>query len=108
MVFHSPKAGNVDDLFRRTLGVENISQGWTTERAGDPRAALDEHLSQRGELAHRAAATTVSKRQVSDFYQLVMDLTRAMDQQLGEFLLDTTGNDPFAARDSNDQRATAS
>lgn len=102
VIFHSPKAGNVDDLFRRTLGIENISLGWTTERTDDPRTALNEHLSQRGELAHRAAATTISKRQVSDFYQLVMDLTKAMDRQLGEYLFDTTGKDPFAVRDFDD------
>lgn len=100
--FHSPKAGNVDDLFRRTLGIEGLSLGWTSERTDDPRAALNDHISQRGELAHRAATTTISKRQVSDFYQLVMDLTQAMDRHLGRYLYDTTGQDPFTLRDTND------
>lgn len=98
VVFHSPKAGNVDELFRRTLGIQNITTSWCSERADDPRLALDAHLAQRGELAHRAAATTITKRQVSDFYQLTKDLTESMDRRLGAFLLEAVGNDPFAAR----------
>ena len=61
----------------------------------DARAALDDHLTQRGDIAHRAATTSVTKRQVSDFYQLVTDLTKSMDAYLGVFVLDATGTDPF-------------
>jgi len=106
VIFHSPKTGNVDELFRRTLGLKSVSADWASERAEDPRTALDEHLSKRGESAHRAAATTISKAQVSDFYQLVMDLTKEMDRQLGQFLLTSTGLDPFAARDAGDRENT--
>jgi hypothetical protein len=94
-VFNSPKADNVDELFRRTLGIPDVSQCWTTERVPAPRSALDEHLTRRGELAHRSASTTVTKRQVSDFYQLVMDLTQSMDVHLGAFLFTVTGQNPF-------------
>lgn len=31
-----------------------------------------------------------------------MDLTKAMDRQLGGYLFDTTGKDPFAVRDFDD------
>lgn len=96
-VFNSPKAGNVDELFRRTLGISGLSQCWVTDRVPDPRAALDEHLTQRGEIAHRAATTSVSRRQVSDFYQLVMDLAKSMDTHLGAFVFVVTGTDPFTA-----------
>jgi len=99
IVFNSPKAGRVDELFRRTLGIADVSQCWTTERVPDPRSALDEHLARRGELAHRAASTTITKRQVSDFYQLVMDLTQSMDAHLGAFLFTVTGHNPFADSD---------
>lgn len=95
LIFNSPKAGNVDELFRRTLGIERVSDDWFTERVPEPRVALDDHIARRGELAHRAAATTISKRQVSDFYQLVMDLTLAMDKRLGRFLLEATGQNPY-------------
>jgi hypothetical protein len=99
LVFNSPKAGNVDELFRRTLGIADVSQCWTAERVPDPRSALDEHLTRRGELAHRAASTTITKRQVSDFYQLVMALTQSMDAHLGAFLFTVTGRNPFAHSD---------
>lgn len=98
-VFNSPKAGNVDELFRRTLGIQNITDIWSSVRAADPRSALDEHLARRGELAHRAANTTIAKRQVSDFYQLTKDLAECMDRRLGAFLLDAVGTDPFADSD---------
>jgi hypothetical protein len=99
-VFHSPKAGNVDELFRRTLGIQNITTSWKSSRATDPRSALDEHVVRRGELAHRAANTTIAKRQVSDFYQLAKDSTESMDRRLGAFLLDAVGADPFAVPDT--------
>lgn len=102
-VFNSPKAGNVDELFRRTLGIQSITTSWTSVRATDPRSALDEHLVRRGELAHRAARTTIAKRQVSDFYQLTSGLAESMDSTLGNFLLDAVGSDPFAARDAEER-----
>lgn len=95
-VFNSPKTGNVDELFKKTLGITELSKCWTTDRVADARTALDDHLTQRGNIAHRAATTSVTKRQVSDFYQLVMDLTKSMDTYLGVFVLDATGADPFA------------
>jgi len=97
MVFNSPKTANVDELFRKTLGIEGLSQCWVTDRVPSARLALDEHLTQRGEIAHRAATTSVSKRQVSDFYQLVMDLAKSMDTHLGAFVFVATGIDPFTA-----------
>lgn len=100
VAFHSPKAGNVDELFRRILGIPNITTCWSSERATDARLALDKHLAQRGGLAHRAAATAITKRQVSDFYQLTRDLSESMDRRLGAFLLDAIGSDPFASQDA--------
>lgn len=101
-VFNSPKATNVDELFRRTLGIADVSQFWTTERVVDPRTALNEHLGRRGKLAHRAASTTITRQQVSDFYQLVMDLTQSMDAHLGAFLFKVTGSNPFTPSDRDD------
>lgn len=95
IVFNSPKPDNVDELFRRTLGIANVTQCWTTERVADPRTALKEHLERRGELAHRAASTEITKQQVSGFYQLVRDLTQSMDAHLGAFLFTVTGENPF-------------
>ena len=102
IVFNSPKATNVDELFRRTLGIADVSQCWTTERVVDPRTALREHLERRGELAHRAASTKITRQQVSDFYQLVMDLTQSMDAHLGVFLFTVTGRNPFTPPDRSE------
>jgi hypothetical protein len=70
------------------------------------REPLDDHLAQRGELAHRAATTTITKRQVSDFYQLTRDLTESMDRRLGAFLFEAVRCDPFAVRNGRSPRAS--
>ena len=100
VAFNSPKSTNVDDLFRRTLGIGSISKEWSTDRAENPASQLDFHLHRRGELAHRAASVAITKQQVSDFYQLTTALTRSTDLTLGRFLQTATGHDPYAARET--------
>ena len=96
--FNSPKAAKVDELFSRGLGIPDISAGWSSDRVTDPRLALDEHLARRGELAHSAASTSITKKQVSSFYQLTRDITESMDCVLGSFLMETIQHDPYASR----------
>lgn len=59
--FNTPKTQNVDDMFRKTLGIEKISVAWKWRGMPAGRAAskLDEFVSLRGDIAHRVAGAHV-------------------------------------------------
>jgi hypothetical protein len=53
--FNTPKAANIDRLFRQTLGISRISDSWCWKgvTAEGARAALDNFIELRGTIAHR-------------------------------------------------------
>lgn len=96
LVFHSPKASQVDSLFDRHLGMHRLSEAWPSHRDEPAAKALDAHLFRRGALAHRAGEVSVTKAEVSDFYQLTSSLTAPTDLAVGQHLASHTGKDPYA------------
>ena len=53
--FHTPKPQNVDDLFKKLLGIEKISSnwGWQGMTATSSSTKLRKFIETRGAIAHR-------------------------------------------------------
>ncbi|MGN6243644.1 MAG: HEPN domain-containing protein [Motilibacteraceae bacterium] len=100
-VWNTPKAGNVDSLFEKALGLKGVSDGWHTSRAGDqgPKVALNEAIALRGGIAHgEKNQAAIGKAQVSAFYQLTADLAECTEESVGTFIAERTGRDPWPLR----------
>lgn len=56
--FNTPKSENVRTLFKNAIGLPDVTAGWRWQRMSPVRAAqkLDEVVSLRGAIAHRATA----------------------------------------------------
>ena len=67
---NSPRAENVDRMFREILGINNVSSSWSWGRlnAGRAREKLDGFVTLRGSIAHRVStAGSVTKANVTDY-----------------------------------------
>src|SRR5262249_4852832 len=67
---NTPKADNIDELFLEALGISQISSSWswTGMSTNNARRKLDEHVTLRGEIAHRGRhSRSVHKTKVEDF-----------------------------------------
>jgi hypothetical protein len=92
--FNTPRANNVRDLFRETLGIEDITQDWVSARldVAEIRRKLDHQITVRGEIAHRASSLSdVTKKDVKVFIGLVFDLVESIDATVGWLLFETVG-----------------
>ena len=72
--FNTPKSGPANELFRRALGVEKVSDWWSVGSE-----TVDDFVSVRGEIAHRGSD--------ADYIQLV-DLQKYL-VQINVSVLDT-------------------
>src|SRR5579884_1413660 len=67
---NTPKSEQVQDLFKKTLGLNDVTASWKWQKmnAVTARTKLDGFITLRGSIAHRgAAATGVKKKDVTDF-----------------------------------------
>jgi hypothetical protein len=74
---NTPKTDQIDDLFRKTLGIPKVSDRWrwSNMTAARARAKLDEYVELRGSIAHRGAASAgVRKSHVIGYFKLVKRL----------------------------------
>jgi len=66
---NTPKAEQIDELFRSAIGIPKLSSYWRWDRMTIARARekLDEFVTLRGAIAHRGQASqSVRKSQVED------------------------------------------
>ncbi|WP_167398941.1 HEPN domain-containing protein [Arthrobacter pityocampae] len=98
-VFNTPKPTNVADLFKRSLGIENLPAHWTPPESlpdSDPQALLKHFVEIRGAIAHGASPRReVTKAEISDFYQTVSSLVADTDSVIRAHLLNLIGRDPW-------------
>lgn len=74
---NTPKSAQIDELFAAAIGLPNVSTSWHWKKMSVSQAKkkLDDFVSLRGAIAHRgAAASRVSKAQVTDYLQHVTSL----------------------------------
>jgi hypothetical protein len=104
--FNTPKAGPIDALFEKALGLKSVSSSWESRWGGvnGPRAELDRAIELRGAIAHGASpAPSVTKKQVSAFYQLTADLAECTETAVGAFIAQQTGQDPWVTREATER-----
>lgn len=87
---NTPKSGPVTDLFKVTLGVEDIKANWTWHRnpLGTPAEKLNAFVSLRGSIAHgeqQKQAVTLSGVRTS--YDLVERIANCVEEKLQELHL---------------------
>ena len=95
---NSPRTQQVNDLFRETLGIENISGSWHWASINPERAAakLDEYIVIRHEVAHRGSSTDrIWKYDINDYYTHVWNLVERTAAEVASVLADATGVTPW-------------
>lgn len=95
---NTPKSENINKLFMGTLGIKNVSHGWTWAKMPSDRAEkkLDDFITLRGDIAHRGtAAESVTKDVVTNYYSHVKHLVEHTESHIGAALQDATGTAPW-------------
>jgi hypothetical protein len=83
--FHTPNTTRIDDLFKRVVGLNEISASWRWRgmKATGARAALDRLLTLRHEIAHRVqVGTAVTAKDVSKAMNLILRLAEASTREV--------------------------
>jgi RiboL-PSP-HEPN len=91
---NTPKTEQIDELFVRAVGINNVSSRWYWNNMPAQRAKdkLDGYVSLRGEVAHRGrAARTVRKAEVVDYYSHVRILVGRTDNYINRMIRSSTG-----------------
>ncbi|MFJ6195748.1 HEPN domain-containing protein [Micromonospora sp. NPDC092111] len=97
--FATPKAKNVDALFLESVGIVRISDAWTLPLGVEwARNELDSFIDKRNVIAHRyEPGSTVAKRHVKQFYNLVSGLVARTDAAVGRVIREVTGANRWSA-----------
>lgn len=92
---NTPKSENIDELFLKALGIEQISKTWAWRRmnSDQARTKLDRYVTQRGEIAHRGrAAHGCSKANVEDYLAFIKRLVAKTGGCANSYVRTITGN----------------
>ena len=66
--FNTPRAGNIDELYKKVLGLENLSSYWTWKGMTNKSAKnkLSDMITLRGSIAHRVKTSKKVSRALAD------------------------------------------
>jgi hypothetical protein len=95
---NTPRAAQVDDLFAKTIGLQNLSTHWrwTGRRAATSIDLLDQLITLRGSIAHRVKSSrSVVKRDVHEAIDLVTRLAASTHNTTRTYVMDRTGHVPW-------------
>lgn len=83
---NTPKSGNLDPLFKRFLGIEELSNCWSIGKQ-----AINDFVSTRGDIAHRGSdANYVTINNLKDYKEQVKTTVLDVDNMLAEYLCENT------------------
>lgn len=91
---NTPKTEQIDSLFEKTLGIQNISNNWYWRGMSKTQAQskLDGYIDLRGAIAHRGRANlSVTKFKVNDYYGHIKRLVGKVGDRVEKTANDTTG-----------------
>ncbi|GAB6197557.1 HEPN domain-containing protein [Lysobacter xanthus] len=97
-VFNTPRADDVDGLFKKVIGLEDVSHAWHWEGTTRDEACqkLNELVTLRGSIAHRVKADqAVSLATVKAAEELVYFLAVKSHNRTLSFLKQTVGSAPW-------------
>jgi hypothetical protein len=95
---NTPKTSQINELFKSAVGVVNVAKAWYWPKMNADAAAnkLDTFVTLRGEIAHRGStAGSVTKQQVTDYYNHVKRLTTRTETRVAEVITTSTGAMPW-------------
>ncbi len=95
LALNTPKTSQIDDLFAQALGIASVSTAWRWRHksAKDTAKELDRFVRLRGSIAHRGVAqTSVRKKDVKDFLDLVDSLISKTGATVNQFVKGVTGH----------------
>lgn len=75
--FNTPNHSNIDELFKKMLGLDSLSSSWRWKSLSvkAARAKLGEYINTRGAIAHRvSAAKSITKNYVNAYGVLIIRL----------------------------------
>ncbi len=90
---NTPKTDQINDLFEAAIGLPNVSASWRWKKmsAAQAKTKLDNYVTLRGAVAHRgAAASSIKKAQVSDYFQHVKSLVGKTGGKVNAYLKSAT------------------
>lgn len=95
---NTPKADQLDELFEIALGIAKISNCWSWQGASTTRSKknLNDFVELRGSIAHRGKfSKSVTRKQVTDYIDLVKRLADRTDETVNQYVLQQTGTPLF-------------
>lgn len=97
-VLNTPRAPQVDELFLKTLGLQNLSTSWFWPGRTQASAvsALDSLITLRGSIAHRVQhSESVHKRRVTDAIELISRLAAKSTNAVRKHVHSHVGKHPW-------------
>jgi hypothetical protein len=83
--FNTPKSENLNDLFKKWIGLKMISDCWTCGKS-----EIDDFVSLRGEIAHRGSDSKAVTKDECNHYRVVIEkCIRECDDKMYEYLRDS-------------------
>lgn len=97
-IFNTPRADQVDELFKKVIGLENISHSWHWDAIDFNIAVnnLNELVTLRGAIAHRVKADkTVTLETVKEAEELIYSLAVKSHNKTLAYLKHVVGKSPW-------------
>lgn len=92
---NTPKTTQINEFFKKALGVSNVSGSWRLKRMSSKAASelLDDFVTLRGNIAHRGQASErVSKGQATEYVNHVTQLVSKTGGRINDTVRKTTGH----------------
>lgn len=96
--FHVPRATNVDELFERIIGLENMCKNWTWrgQNNQDTIKTLNKFIDLRGSIAHKIKiGQKIQKRDILYFLNFINNLAVATNNAVNDYIEKRTGTVPW-------------
>lgn len=83
---NTPKSGNLDPLYKRFLGIEELSECWSLGKT-----TINDFVSARGDIAHKGSdAHYVTINNLKTYKEQVKSTVLYVDNMLAEYLCEKT------------------
>lgn len=93
--FNTPKPDQVDDLFKKALGIENVSDSWTWKKgtffdddttSEVAKKQLKDFVTLRGQIAHRGESTLTTRTDVILYFRYVIRIMNKTEDAVNSYL----------------------
>lgn len=96
--FHVPRPSNIDELFAKLVGLDNLSKTWTWrgQNNSDTIRTLNELIDIRGTIAHKIKVeTSITKRDVLYYLNFINNLAVSTNNSVTKHVEKRVGQRPW-------------